>query len=118
MAIVTPDATGATQVRAEVNYVRNPPAPGDAVLEFVTEDEERSTMQVLPGQNVPIIDTRGVATDLDREGFVLVHHVSAVADFDLVQVDPTVDQQYIDETTELLRGLVGASRVFMLGGGK
>lgn len=115
--MTTREATG-TQVRAEVNYVRNPPAAGDAVLEFVTEAEERSTMQVLPGQVVTITDTRGIATDLDREGFVLVPHVSAIADFDRIQEDPVVDQQYIEETTGLLLKITGATRVFMLGGGK
>jgi hypothetical protein len=115
---VASEARHAATVHAEVNYVRNPPLAGDAVLEFVTEAEERSTMQVLPGRTVPIIDTRGIGTDLDREGFVLVHHVSAITDFDRIQGDPIVDQQYIDETTELLAALVGASRVFMLGGGK
>jgi len=118
MATVAPEAGRTSPVRAEVNYVRNPPGAGDAVLEFVTEDEDRSTMQTLPGREMRIVDTRGVATDLDAEGFVLVDHVSAVADFDLIQVDPVVDQQYIDETTELLRAITGASRVFMLGGGK
>jgi hypothetical protein len=118
MATVAPEAGGAAQVRAEVNYVRNPPAAGDAVLEFVTEAEERSTMQTRPGRPVRIVDTRGVPTDLDIEGFVLVDHVSAVADFDLIQADPVVDQQYIDETSELLATVTGAARVFMLGGGK
>ena len=45
---------------------------------------------------------RRSSTELDREGFVLVPHVSAVADFDLIQEDAAVDQQYIDEMTELL----------------
>jgi hypothetical protein len=118
MTTVVSETRGEAQVHAEVNYVRNPPPAGDAVLEFVTEAEERSTMQTLPGRRVPILDTRGIATELDREGFVLVDHVSAVTDFDLIQQDPHVDQQYIDETTELLATLVAASRVFMLGGGK
>jgi len=118
MTTVTPETRGDAQVHAEVNYVRNPPSNGEAVLEFVTEAEERSTMQTLPGRRVPILDTRGIATELDRDGFVLVDHVSAVTDFALIQEDPIVDQQYIDETTELLATLVAASRVFMLGGGK
>ena len=95
MTTLTPETRDEAQVHAEVNYVRNPPLAGDAVLEFVTEAEERSTMQTLPGRTVPILDTRGITTDLDREGFVLVDHVSAVADFDLIQQDPLVDQQYL-----------------------
>jgi hypothetical protein len=105
-------------MRADVNYVRNPPtAPGD-VLEFVTEDESRSTMRTLPGRAVEITDARSLSTDLDREGFVLVPHVSAVTDFDAIQVDAAVDQRYIDEMTQLLSEVTGASMAFMLGGGK
>jgi hypothetical protein len=106
-------------VDAAVNYIRNAPAASDGtVLEFVTEDESRSTMETLPGRTVRITDARGIDTDLDREGFVLVHHVSAVADFDRVQEDPVVDQQYIDEIQELVATVTGARTVVMLGGGK
>ena len=52
----------------------------------------------------------GLGTELDREGFVLVDHVSAVEDFDLIQVDPAVDQRYVDEITDLLARTTGASR--------
>jgi hypothetical protein len=105
-------------VDAEVNYVRNPPEPAGRVLEFVTEDETRSTMQTLPGRPVRITSARGVATELDREGFVLVPHVSSVTEFDLVQEDLSVDQQYGEEMRDLLRDVTGAARVIMLGGAK
>jgi hypothetical protein len=105
-------------VLAEVNYIRNRPGPGDDVLEFITEDETQSTMVTLPGESMWITDVRGSNTDVDREGFVLVPHVSAVADFGAIQVDPAVDQQYIDEMTELLTQVTGASKVVFLGGGK
>jgi hypothetical protein len=108
----------ASRVRAEVNYVRNPPTSSDVVLEFVTEAEEHSTMRTLPGREVMITDARSLTTQLDREGFVLISHESAVADFDRIQEDQEVDQLYIDEMTELLAQQTGASRVFMLGGGK
>jgi hypothetical protein len=105
-------------MRADVNYIRNrPTAPGD-VLEFVTEDEMLSTMRTVPGRPVSIADARPLTTDLDREGFVLVPHVSAVTDFDAIQEDPAVDQLYIDEMTELLVQVTGASMALMLGGGK
>ena len=107
-----------SSVDAEVNYIRNPPGDGDEVLQFVTEAEERSTMQTLPGRSVHIRDARPLSTDLDREGFLLVRHVSTVADFDLIQEDPDVDQRYIDEMAALLAAVTGASRTFMLGGGK
>ena len=106
------------RVQADVNYVWNPPADGDEVLEFVTEHEERSTMRTLPGRPMRIRNARGIETDLEREGFVLVRHVSAVADFGAIEEDQTVDQQYIEEMTELLRQVTGASRAMMLGGGK
>ena len=105
-------------VVAEVNYIWNPPPERGEVLEFVTEAEELSTMRTLPGRAVPITNARGLGTELDREGFVLVQHHSPVEDFDLIQVDAAVDQQYVEEITALLARTTGASRVFMLGGGK
>jgi len=107
-----------TQVEAEINYIRNPPAAGGAVLEYVTEAEEHNTMITLPGQRMPITSARGMDTDLEREGFRLVHFPSAVADFHQLQVDPAVDAQYVQETAAMLTELLGAARVIMLGGGK
>jgi len=115
---IASEVEGVPQVRAEVNYIRNPPRGSGEVLEFVTEAEELSTMRTRPGRTVWITNGRSLETELDREGFVLVSHVSSVADFDLIQEDAIVDQQYIEEMTELLRQVTGASRAFMLGGGK
>jgi hypothetical protein len=105
-------------VEAEINYIRNPPPAGGAVLEYVTEDEGLNTMVTLPGRSMSITDARGLPTDLDREGFVLVRHVSAVGDFHRLQEDPGVDAQYVEETAAMLTELTGAARVLMLGGGK
>jgi len=105
-------------VEAEINYIRNPPPPGGAVLEYVTEDEERNTMVTRPGQPMPITSARGMDTDLEREGFRIVHFPSSVVDFHQLQVDPAVDAQYMEETAKMLTDLVGAARVIMLGGGK
>src|SRR3954464_493124 len=105
-------------VEAEINYVRNPPPPEAGSLEYVTEAEELNTMVTLPGTPMWITDARGMTTDLDREGFVLVRHASAVADFHRIQEDAAVDQQYMGETAALLEELTGAAQVFMLGGGK
>ena len=116
--MVVSEATDRLGVRADVNYVCNPPEVGGQVLEFVTEAEEHSTMQTLPGRRMWITNARPLSTDLDREGFVFAPHVSSVTDFDLIQEDPEVDQIYIDEMTQLLAEVTGASRVFMLGGGK
>jgi hypothetical protein len=105
-------------VEAEINYVRNPPPPGGAVLEYVTEDESLNTMVTLPGERMAITSARGMDTDLQREGFELVRFPSAVADFHQIQVDPTVEAQYAEETAAMLTDLTGATRVIMLGGGK
>jgi hypothetical protein len=116
--VVLSERTDRHGVRAEVNYIWNPPNAAGDTLQFVTEAEEQSTMRTLPGRPVPILNARPLATNLDREGFVLVSHVSSVADFNLIQEDPAVDQHYIDEMTELLRDVTGAAKTFMLGGGK
>jgi len=110
-------ATG-SRVRADVNYVRNPRPAGSEPLTFVTEADERSTMETQPGRSVWIHDVRGEPTSLDREGFELVEHVSTVTDFDRVEEDPAVDQHYIGEMTDVLARVTGADRVVMLGGGK
>jgi hypothetical protein len=105
-------------VHAEINYVWNEATDPGQVLTFVTEDETESTMQTLPGRSVWIANARSLATDLDREGFVLVEHISSVEDFDLIQEDPDVDAVYIAEMTQLLAQVTGATQVIMLGGGK
>ena len=80
-------------IDAEINYVRNPPSPIGDVLKFVTEAEEQSTMETLPGRTVRITNARTLESDLDREGFALVSHTSSIVDFDLIQDDPDVDQR-------------------------
>jgi hypothetical protein len=105
-------------VLGAINYVRNAPAGGEPALTFVTEDEARSTMVTLPPQEMWITDGRPLATELDREGFLLVRHESAVADFDRIQEDPEVDRLYVAETADLLTSLTGAAKVVVLGGGK
>ena len=105
-------------VRAEVFYVRNPQPEGAEPLTFVTEDEERSTMVVRPGEEVVLHDLRGTETSLDREGFVLVPHASDVQDFHAIEEDPAVDQLYLEEMEAFVGRLTGADRVLMLGPGK
>ena len=113
------DTQAVPDVRAEVNYIRNPRrSDAEPKLEFVTEDEARSTMQTLPGELMPIRSARGLDTALDREGFLLVRHVSQVADFTAIEEDPGVDQLYNGEMAALLRELTGATFTMMLGGGK
>ncbi len=107
-----------TRVRAEVNYILNPPPQGAEPLTFVTEADDQSTMQTLPGAPVWIHDMRGTETSLDREGFELVAHTSAVPDFHRIEEDAETDQLYIGEMTALLQQMTGASIVIMQGGGK
>lgn len=115
---MTATAAHGTGVLGHVNYVRNSAPSDGTTLTFVTEDETQSTMVTLPPEEVWILDARTLETDLDREGFQLVAHVSAVADFELIQVDPEVDRVYIEEIASLVRDVTGASKVVLLGGGK
>jgi hypothetical protein len=112
---VPADAQSQNTVLADINYVRN--ADGDP-LTFVTEDESRSTMVTSPGEPVWIQDVRGTQTSIDREGFMLVRHVSAVSDFDRIEEDAAIDQLYIDEMTALVKEATGAPIVVMQGVGK
>ena len=64
-----------------------PHLPAKHPSNFVSEAEEKSTMQTLPGREMSIINARGVETSLDREGFRLVQHVSAIRDFDGIESD-------------------------------
>lgn len=98
-------------VDAEINYIRNPPLPGAPKLEFVTSNEDDNTMVTRPGRLVTITNARPLTTHLDREGFVLVRHESAVAAFHRIQQDVAVEQVCLDETAELLQDLTGATRV-------
>src|SRR5689334_4621010 len=108
---MAPSKVDLRSVEAEINYVRNPPAPGAPKLEFVTSDEARNTMVTHPGQVVSVTNARAFSTHLDREGFVLVRHTSEVDDFNLIQQDARVEQVCLAETATLLEELTGATRV-------
>ena len=58
--------------------------------------------------SVPVASMRGVATDVDREGFELIVRPTAIEDF--YDVD-TVDTAYNAEVVELLKERFGASEV-------
>lgn len=109
---------GTTRVQGTINYIRNPVPSGGAPLTFVTEQDELSTMQTLPGMPMWIEDLRGQESFLDREGFALVSHKSAVANFHLIEEDAATDKLYSEEIAALVKDLTGASHVFMQGGGK
>jgi hypothetical protein len=116
--VIVSEASNCLGVDAEINYIRNPQSAQGETLTFVTEAEEQSTMQTLPGRVVRIANARSLEPELDREGFALVRHESSIVDFDLIQGDPEIDQCYIDEMADLLARVTGATQTFMLGGGK
>ena len=116
--MTTAHLNGDMEVRAEISYVTNSPTRADEPLEFVTEDESRSTMETFPGRVVAIRDARPLATTLDREGFRLARHSSTVANFGLIEEDPGTDQLYVTEMTQLLQEVTGAEFVLLLGGAK
>ncbi|MCB2062147.1 MAG: hypothetical protein KDE25_01575 [Novosphingobium sp.] len=111
-------ASAPDRVRATINYVRNPVAPGKPPLTFVTEQDHLSTMETLPGREVWIENLRGKGSSLDREGFELVRHASAVPDFHLIEEHAETGQLYAEEMSALLATATGASRVIVLDGGK
>ena len=59
---------------------------------------------------MPMHDARGIGATIDREGFQIVHHASAVTDFaDRAQVAAI----HPAEVSTLIRDLVGADEVFV-----
>src|SRR5262245_50309121 len=106
------------QVRAIVNYIRNPPAASAESLWFMSADEENTTMQTRPGREVLIRDARPLSVSLDCEGFQLAQHRSGIVDFDGIELDQSLNAKYMAELTELLAEVTGAAHVLMLGGAK
>src|SRR4051794_8197341 len=82
------------------NYTFDPP-PGVPRSNIVSETHR-----------VPIHDLRPIEADvsLDREGFELLGHVSAVRDF---YDDDEVRSVYYPESERLIAEVLGASRVFI-----
>lgn len=103
-------------VTATFDYLRDPPTDDPAaVLCYYSEDRSKSTMRVV-SREMRIVDGRPdvEAFDLDREGFQLVRHPSAITDFmDREQLD----EVYPSETAELIRSVTGAIAAFGLGVG-
>jgi hypothetical protein len=92
-------------VEAEINYV----GPMDSMPYFYAKDHERDNL-VLESHRVEIADARALAEPpaLEREGFTLVPHKTAVADFtDLAAVNAV----YPAEIDALLMELTGADFV-------
>lgn len=90
--------------KAVINYA----ARTDFRQRYYANDHSRDTV-VIDGQAMDIADGRRVASDLDAEGFKLVSHKSAVADFqDREAVAATHPQEIVD----LLLRETGADVVF------
>ena len=76
---------------------------------FYANAHEKDYVPLKPAE-VEIADARGLETDLDREGFVLVEHRSAVED--LTDLD-AVARVHAGEIAELLKRVTGCDHVDM-----
>jgi hypothetical protein len=105
--------TRPAQVLADINYVRNAPAPGGPELEFHTDDPSRDTMQVSPGRRVTITDARSAneAFSIERTGFQLCRMESKVERFENLQLNPELLDRYCREVEQFLMDLTGGARV-------
>jgi hypothetical protein len=81
---------------------------------FYAVDYSRDNL-VIDGQPMPIRDAREAAVppSLEREGFTLVPHRSAVAEFRDMDI---VRQTYLPEIEQLMLKLTGAERILMTPG--
>ncbi|GAB5453634.1 MAG: CmcJ/NvfI family oxidoreductase [Halioglobus sp.] len=112
------DARNSLAVTAAINYVRNPPPAGSDKLLFVTENEDASTMQCLPGRQMRIHNGRSLSPSLDREGFRLLSHQSAISDFDGIEFDASANAIYMQEIEAIVREATGAAQTIQLAGVK
>lgn len=106
----------AGDTHATFDYLRDPPTDDpSAALCYYTEDRSRTTMRVVP-VDMPIADGRPhvASFSLDREGFQLVPHKSAITDF---MDSARVQSDYPDEAAALIREVTGAFFAVGLGVG-
>ncbi|MGZ3258345.1 MAG: CmcJ/NvfI family oxidoreductase, partial [Croceibacterium sp.] len=96
-------------VRAAIGYTERT----DRKPFFYANAHEKDYVPLKPAE-VEIADARGLATDLDREGFVLVQHKSAVED--LTDLD-AVAKVHAGEIAELLKRVTGCDHVNMFSRG-
>jgi hypothetical protein len=96
-------------VEAEINYL----GPMDSMPYFYAKDHERDNLLLQP-QRVTIEDARQTvpAPGLDREGFTLVQHKSAVTDFEDAEATANI---YAREVEALIKALTGADHVVARG---
>lgn len=96
-------------MRAMINYV----ARGQPRMRYFANDSSRDTVMLSP-MPMTITESRALATSLDVEGFALVQHRSAVADF---AATAEVAKTHPDEIASLVRDLTGADAVVVTGAG-
>jgi hypothetical protein len=94
-------------MQGEMNFI----GPMDARPRYHANDTSRDVLDLDP-QRVPVANARDFAEapSLDREGFVLLDHESAVRDF--TDADEVADA-YCNELREVLLRLTGADAVVM-----
>lgn len=98
-------------VEADLNYLA-PMAERPRSYAYDPPPNVARTTAVNIAYKMPIRDARPIAADitLDRHGFALVEHVSAVRDF---YDDAEVKRIYYPEVERLLKDATGADRVFV-----
>ncbi len=99
----------AAQVRADLNFIKHQDTKPVFHSSALTGDKPKYFYKI-EAHTVTISDMREIADTLsvDREGFELLHHATAVAD---LYDDDAVGQDYYPEIEALLRDKFGASRV-------
>jgi hypothetical protein len=105
--------TGPAHIQAvtgELSYL----APESTVLRRFTAPGESVNTGIYRTYQMPIRNGRSVRDQftLDRNGFAIVEHASAVADFTDRE---EVDQVYVGEVAEFVKSYTGADRVATLG---
>jgi len=96
-------------MQAMINYV----ARGQGRMRYFANDSTRDTVVLAP-EPMAIREARADGASLDREGFALVPHRSAVTDFaDTAEVART----YPDEIAALVKRVSGADSVVVTGAG-
>jgi hypothetical protein len=93
----------AGNLRAAIGYTERT----DRKPYFYANAHEKDYVPLKPAE-MDITDARGLDTDLDREGFVLVHHASAVSDF--TDLDAVV-KVHTGEIADLLKRVSGCDHV-------
>ena len=96
-------------MRAAINYVGR----GHARMRYFANDSTRDTVVLAP-EAMTIDESRSLGTTLDGEGFAVVPHASAIADFADAE---EVARVYPDEIAALVRRLSGSDAVVMTGAG-